>query len=85
MLSYVIAAVIANLGMILPKISYNILLQAMEEIKFEQKKLGEEWDIKPWPVILHLIILNLQFWHGFQLRHPTQHQLSFLLSARTTS
>lgn len=42
MLSYVITAVIANLGMILPKISYNILLQATEEIKFEQKKLGEE-------------------------------------------
>lgn len=34
-----ITAVIASLGMIIPEISYNILLQAMEEIKLEQKKL----------------------------------------------
>lgn len=31
MLSYVIAVVIANLGMIVSKINYNILLQAMED------------------------------------------------------
>ena len=42
MLSYVITAVIANLGMIVPKINYDILLQAMEEIKLEQKKLEEQ-------------------------------------------
>lgn len=35
-----IAAVIANLGMIVPEINYNILLQARKEIKLEQKKLG---------------------------------------------
>lgn len=39
MLSYVITAVIANLGMIILERNYNILLQAMEEIKLEQKKL----------------------------------------------
>lgn len=62
MLSYVIAAVIANLGMIAPKINYSILLQAMEEIKLKQKK--KAWSRvrhKPWPVILYLIMLNLQF------------------------
>lgn len=41
MVSYMIAAVIVNLGMIVPEINYNILQQAMEEIKLEQKKLGE--------------------------------------------
>lgn len=61
MLSYVIAAVIANLGMIVPKINYNILLQAMEEIKLEKKKSWEKSETKPWPVILHFIMLNLQF------------------------
>lgn len=32
-----ITAVIANLGMIIPEINYNILLQTMEEIELEQK------------------------------------------------
>lgn len=43
MLSYLIAAVIANLGMILPKTNCNILLQTIEEIKSEhtKKKLAE--------------------------------------------
>lgn len=39
MVSYMIAAVIVNLGMIVPETNYNILQQAMEEIKLEQKKL----------------------------------------------
>ena len=33
----VIAAVIANSGMTVPRINYNIFLQAMEKIKLEQK------------------------------------------------
>lgn len=85
MLSYVITAVIANLGMIILERNYNILLQAMEEIKLEQKKLWGEWDIKSRPVVLHLIVLNLQFWHNFQLRHPTQHQLSVCVCVSDTS
>lgn len=73
-----ITAVIANLGMIIPERNYNILLQTMEEIKLEQKKkkLWGGWDIKSRSVVLHLIVLNLNFWHDFQRRHPTPHQLS---------
>lgn len=71
MLSYLIGAVIANLGMILPKTNCNILLQTTEEIESEHtQKSWQKWAIKPCPVILHPVTLNLKFYHGFPTEAP---------------